>query len=186
MIHADLQKLVDKAGEMARHNIWGEKAYKINRVILKMDRENTAACTRLAKYFRLLGDMTEAKNMYLKALEIDPGNLGAINNLEDLERDQKECDAVEKINSIGELFKEGQKSVSKGKYNLAVKLFSKAYGMEPLLMYAVGLAGAYKKLGEYDRIEKLYCQLIDSHPEETDVSAINKEFKGLRLHNIVS
>jgi Tfp pilus assembly protein PilF len=86
MNKVDLQKLKVRAGEMALRDIWGDNAYKINMAILRMDQRNTAACTRLAKYYKLNDNLAEAKNMYLKALEIDPENRGAINNLSDMER----------------------------------------------------------------------------------------------------
>lgn len=181
MNNANLQKLVDKAGEMALRNVWGENAYKINMAILKSDHNNCAAYTRLAKYYKLNDNMTEAKSMYLKVLDIDPENRGASNNLNDIEMDQKEGDAVDKIKTTGELVKEGQHSMLKGKYKLAAKLFSKAYSIEPLLTYAVSLAGAYKKAGKYDRIEKLYGQLIDGNCVQMDVEAINNEFRTLRF-----
>ena len=181
MNNVNLQKLVDKASEMALRNIWNESAYKINMAILKRDPYNTAACTRLAKYFKFNENIAEAKNMYLKALDIDPTNRGAINNLNDIENDQKESDAVDKIKTTGELLKGGQSSMLKGKYRLASKLFSRAFSNEPLLIHAVSLAGAYKKMGKFDRIEKLYGQLISENHKKADVLAINNEFKSLRL-----
>jgi Flp pilus assembly protein TadD len=90
MKHTDLPRLIKKAGEMALHDVWGENAYKINMAILHLDKNNTAAYTRLAKYYKLTDNIAEAKNMYLKALEIDPRNRGAINNLTDMEKKQKE------------------------------------------------------------------------------------------------
>lgn len=96
MKNIKLQMLVDKAREMALCNIWGENAYKINMAILKMDNNNCAACTRLAKYHKLNSNIAEAKNMYLKALDIDPNNRGAINNLEEFERNEKVSDVVQK------------------------------------------------------------------------------------------
>jgi tetratricopeptide (TPR) repeat protein len=182
MNKVNLQKLVDKAGRMALRNIWGENAYKINMAILEMDQNNCAACTRLAKYYKLNDNIPEAKNMYLKVLGIDPNNRGAINNLFDIEKDQKESDVVDKIITVGELLKEGQNSMKKGRYRLASKLFSKAYGIEPLLIYAVSLACAYKEMGEYGRIEKIYRQLIDGSGSQADADAIRNEFKMLRLN----
>ena len=84
MDNEKFRKLVDKAGKMATLNIWGENAFKINMAILRVDGNNSAACTRLAKYYKLNDNIAEAKNMYLKALEIDPQNRGAINNLDDM------------------------------------------------------------------------------------------------------
>ena len=182
MKNVNLKMLVDKAGEMALRNVWGENAFKINMAILKMDQKNSAACTRLAKYYKLNDNIGEAKNMYLKALDIDPNNRGAMNNLSDIEKDQKETDTVDKMKTTGELTKEGQSSLLKGRYRLAEKLFTKAYSIEPLLKYAVGLASAYKKMGKFDRIEKLYIQLIDDNHIQADVEAINNEFKTLRMN----
>lgn len=180
MKRTDLPELISKAGKMAQNNMWGESAYKINRTILQMDQNNTAAYTRLAKYYKLNDNISEAKNMYLKALEIDPNNRGAINNLEEIEKDELESDTVGKIKTTGELFKIGQNSMQKGKYKLAVKLFSKAYSIEPLLKYAVSLAGVYKKMGEKDSVEMVYTQLIEAN--HLDIEAINNEFKALGLN----
>lgn len=88
-----LQKLIERAGKMALCNIWGENSRKINMAILKLDPHNCAAYTRLAKYYKLEDKIDEAENMYLKALEIDPDNRGAINNLHDIEKGRKENDA---------------------------------------------------------------------------------------------
>ncbi|AHF08490.1 tetratricopeptide repeat protein [Desulfitobacterium metallireducens] len=177
----NLQKLVDEASEMALRNMWGEDAYNVNEAILKMDPNNCAACTRLAKYYKLNDNITEAKNMYLKALVIDPNNRAAINHLYAIEKDQEESNIVENINTLKELSKEAQKALTKGKHNLAEKLYLKAYSMEPSLIYAVGLAEAYSKLGKYDKVEELYKQLLDTHPKKADAEAIEKEFKPLRL-----
>jgi tetratricopeptide (TPR) repeat protein len=180
MENMNLQKLVDKAGEMALNNMWGEKAYKVNVAILKMDRNNCAAYTRLAKYYKLNDNTLKAKSMYLKALNIDPNNRGAINNLSDMDKDEKESDAVDQIKSTKELLKEGQSSMLKGRYNLAAKLFSRAYSIEPLLTYAVSVANAYKKMDQYDKIEKLYHQLIEESSVQSEVEAIDNEFNMLR------
>jgi tetratricopeptide (TPR) repeat protein len=182
MSSENLQKLVKRAGEMALRNIWGENAYKINMAILKADQNNCAAYTRLAKYYRLNDNISEAKNMYLKTLDIDPNNRGALNNLDDIEKDQRDNDAVEKIKTTVELLKEGQKSMVKGRYRIAEKLFVKAYSIEPLLLNAVSLAGVYKKMGKYERIEKLYNQLITDNNKKSDLEAIDNEFKNLRLN----
>lgn len=184
MDNSTLKLLVAKAGEMALNNEWGEKAYKTNIAILKLDQGNCAAYTRLAKYYKLTGNISEAKNMYLMALEINPNNRGAINNLLEMERDEKENEEIDKIKSINELIKEGQKSMLKGKYNLASKLFSKAFSYEPILAYAVNLAGALKKLGKYDEIEAIYSQLIEQNRLQANVDNVNKEFSTLRAAGI--
>jgi tetratricopeptide (TPR) repeat protein len=177
----NLQQLTNKAGEMALGNIWGENAYKINMMILKLDRTNCAAYTRLAKYYKINDNMLQAKNMYLRALRIDPNNRGAINNLSDIERDQKENDAIDQIKTSRELLKEGQSAMLKGKYKLAAKLFLRVYSIEPQVMHAVNLANAYKKMDKHDSIEKLYRKLLDENPLQADIKVINNEFKTLLL-----
>lgn len=171
-----LEQLIAKAGEMALANEWGERAYKINTVILKRDQNNSAACTRLAKYYRLNDNIEEAKQMYLKALEIDPENRGAINNLNDIESDNKENEEVNNYSSIGDLLKVGQKSMTKGKYRFASKLFLKAYNIEPTLTAAMSLAEAYKKMDKTDLIEKLYKDTLDSAKSDIERLKINEFF----------
>lgn len=186
MDNKSLKKLVDTAGKMALQNIWGENSYKINMAILKLDPCNCAAYTRLAKYYKLNDNNAEARNMYLRALEIDPNNRGAINNLDELDKEQKENDAVNQIQTIGDLLKEGQTSMLKGRYNMAVKLFTRVFGLEPSLRHAMSLAYAYKKTGRYDRIEKVYQQLIDDNSKQSDIEAIENEFKALRSNANIS
>lgn len=179
----NLQNLIDKAGEMARSNSWGEDAYEINMAILEIDDNNCAAYTRLAKYYKLNNNFDEAKNMYFRTLEIDPKNWGAVNNLNDIEKDEKESETVAKMKTTKELLKEGQTSMLKGRYRIAVKIYAKVFDNEPILTNAVNLANAYKKLGKYDLIEKLYEQLIADNRKKADIKAINEEFKTLRLDN---
>lgn len=180
MNSVDLKNLVETAGKMALSNVWGENAYEINMAILEIDPNNCAAYTRLAKYYKLSGNIDEAKNMYIKALEIDPKNWGATNNLHDIEKDQKESDTVNQISTMKELLKEGQSSIAKGRYKLAAKIFARVYSMEPSLANAVSLAGVYKELGQYDKIEKLYSQVVSDNPKKADVKAIDNEFKMFR------
>ncbi len=177
----NLQELITKAGEMAKRNIWGENAQKINMAILKLDQNNSAAYTRLAKYYRLQDNIIEAKNMYLKALEIDPQSRGALNNLSDIDREEKENSFVEQIKTVGEMFRIGQTSAQKGKYELAIKLFSKANSVEPQLKFAASLAGVYKKMGRSSDVEKLYLQLLESNKIDSDIEAIKTEFIALGI-----
>ena len=64
-----LKRLVDRAGKMATLNMWGETAYKINMAILRIDGNNAAACTRLAKYYKLNDNIQEAKNYFGNKLD---------------------------------------------------------------------------------------------------------------------
>jgi len=52
--------------------------------------------------------------------------------------------------------------------------------LEPSLKHAVSLADAYKKVGRYDRIEKIYRQLMDDSSKQDNIEAIENEFKTLR------
>lgn len=181
----NLQNLMDKASEMALGNIWSDNAYKVNRAILKIDNKNCSAYTRLAKYYKMNENIPEARNMYLKALDIDPNNRLAKNNLNDIKKDEQDTETVGNINTTSELLKQAKSSMLKGRYKLAVKLYTKAYGMDPLLVYAVGIANAYKKMSHYDGIDALYKTLIDGSNGKTDIEAINNEFKTLRFRENV-
>ncbi|MEA4900742.1 hypothetical protein [Desulfitobacterium sp.] len=180
MNKVNLQKLEDQAVNLALRNTWGEDAYAVNTAILEIDHNDCAAYTRLAKYYKVNDNLTEAVNMYLRALDIDPQNRVATNNLIKIKKEKEESEAVEKINTTKELLKEAQKSMRKRKYRLASKLYSKAFSIEPTLKHATDLSGAYKEMGKYDNIEKLYRRLIKDNPIQTDQKVIEKEFKSLR------
>lgn len=169
-------KLVSKASEMALANNWGEQSFKINMAILKMDNRNSAACTRLAKYFKLNGNLLEAKKMYSKALEINPNNQGAINNLIDIETYQQDKEFVENLETGREAYDAAQKLARKGKYKLSIECFRKAYSIEPLFKYALTLAKTYKKIGKHDEVKKMYTKLVDSSSSQKNIDVINAEF----------
>jgi tetratricopeptide (TPR) repeat protein len=169
-------KLVSKASEMALANKWGEKTYKINTMILEMDSSNSAACTRLAKYFKLNDNLMEAKKMYSKALEINPNNQGAMNNLIEIETYQQDRDFIDKLTTSREAYDSARSLAQKGKYGLSIECFIKAYSMEPLLKYAFTLARVYKKLGKHDEVKKVYNQLVTSNSSQNNIDTINAEF----------
>lgn len=175
----NLQKLIEKAREMAVGNVWEEKAYKINMKILKIDSNNSAACTRLAKYFKLHNNLLGAKKMYIKALEIDPASQGARNNLDKIEIYQREKEFVDQIPTSKESYTAGQSMAQKGKYGLALKCFLKAYTIEPLLKYGISLAKTYWKLGKYEKVEKIHKELMDNNTSEDAINAINIGFAAL-------
>ena len=169
-------KLVKRAIEMALDNKWGEKALKINMMILSMDSTNSAACTRLAKYFRLHDNLIEAKKMYSKALDIDPNNQGARNNLLEIEKFQVEKEFVDNLTTGRDANDAARTLAQKGKYKLSIKCLLKAYSIEPLLKYAVSLAKIYNKIGKYDEVKKLHAQVLGGNQSPKDIDATNSEF----------
>lgn len=174
-----LGKLVCKASEMALANKWGENTFKINKMILKIDSSNSAACTRLAKYFKLHDNFAEAKKMYFKALEINPNNQGARNNLIEIEKHEDEEEFLDKLATGKAANDAARASAQKGKYELSIKCLLKAYSMEPLMKYAVSLAKIYNKIGKHDEVKKLYVQLCDTNQSAQNISIINSEFNVL-------
>lgn len=179
MNRVQFDKLVAKAREMALSNNWGESAFKINTLILKMDNSDSAACTRLAKYFKLNGNLIEAKKMYAKALEINPGNQGAMNNFIEIETYEQDREFVDKLTTSREAYDAARNLAQKGKYGLSIECFIKAYTIEPLLKYAFTLARIYKKLGKHVEVKNVYDQLVRSNSSQAKIDAINAEFAGL-------
>jgi tetratricopeptide (TPR) repeat protein len=173
------RKLLDKANEMAENNIWGEKAYVINLKIWAVDNNNFTACTRLAKYYKLINNIPEAKRMYLKALEIYPNNLGVRNNLNEIKKLYEETKFIDELATSRECYFSGQKLTQKGHHWLASECYFKAYSIEPLLKYGVSLGKSYRKLGEHDKIKKLYKNLMDSNPSFDIIEDIKVEFEEL-------
>lgn len=174
-----LSSLVSKATEMALANMWGEDAFKINHMILDLDNSNSAACTRLAKYYKLQDNFTEAKKMYSKALEINPNNQGARNNLLAIEKFENEEEFLQKITTDVEANDAARSLAKAGKYDLMIKCLKKAYSINPLVKYAVSLGKVLKKIGRYDDLKKLYEELCESNQSEQNISLLKTEFTEL-------
>ncbi|NTV89373.1 MAG: hypothetical protein HGA22_03275, partial [Clostridiales bacterium] len=170
-----------KAGEMALQNNWDENAYQINMAILEEDCNNCAAYTRLAKYYKLNSNIEEARNMYMRVLEIEPENRGANNNINDLDKEKRENEYIEKVKGVTELLKEGHSSMVKERYRYATKLLTRAYSMDSSLNNAVLLAAAYKKSGRHDMVVELHEKLVKTSSDETEVRTINREFRQLLM-----
>lgn len=78
-----LERLVNKASEMALANKWGENAFKINMMILEMDSMNSAKCLQkaytlepllkyavsLAKIYSKIGKHEEVNKLYKQILD---------------------------------------------------------------------------------------------------------------------
>ena len=141
-----------------------------------MDSRNDAACTRLAKYFKLNDNLIEAKNMYSRALEINPNNRGAINNLIEIENFQHDTEFLGNLTTSRDAYDAARSLATKGKYGLSIACFLKAYSIEPLLKYAFALAKVYKKTDKFDEVKKMYNQLLNSNPTQNNLDAINAEF----------
>ena len=173
----NLRKLLDKANEMAANNIWGEKAYALNMKILGL--YNFTAITRLATYYKLNDYLPDAKRMCLKALEIYPKNHGVKSNLNEIDRLNKETKFIDELTTSRECYYSGQKLTQRGHYWLAREYYFKAYSIEPLLKYGVGLAKSYSKLGDHDKIKELYRELMDNNPSLDIIEDIEVEFEEL-------
>lgn len=173
-----LEDLMSTASNLALANDWSENAYEVNMKILEFDNNNSAAYTRLAKYYRMKNNLEDAKKMYIKALEINPDNTGAQNNLNEVQREQKDKEFIDSMNTGRDLFIAGRSLSVQRKYTLSLKCLEKAYSLEPLLKYAVTAGKIYKKLGKYDEVKNLYNHLLKTNSSISDIEA---EFKPL-LH----
>lgn len=175
----NLRNLLDKANEMAANNIWGGKAYAINMKILGADNNNFTACNRLAQYYKLNNNRSDAKKMYLRALEIYPNNHVVKNNLNEIERINKETKFIDRLTTSRECFDSGRKLTREGHHWLAGECYFKAYGIEPVLKYGISLAKSYIKLGKQNKIKELFKELMDSSPSLEMKEDIKVEFAEL-------
>jgi len=175
----NLRKLLDKANEMAANNIWGRKAYVINKKIWEADNNNFTACIRLGKYYKLNDNITDATKMYLKALETYPNDYIVKSNLIEIERLHKETKFIDELTTSRECYNSGRKLTQKGHHWLASECYFKAYSIDPLLIYGVSLARSYGKLGKHDKIKRLYKDLMDRNKSLDIIEDIKFEFAEL-------
>lgn len=176
---ANLRKLIDKSNEIAAKKIMSEKVYVVNMKIWVVDNYNVTACKRLAQYFIFNDNLSEAKRMYMKALEIYPNDRGLRRNFNEIIRIQAESEFIGNLTSSNECYNLGRKLTQQGLHWLARGCYFKAYSLEPSLKYGISLAKSYSKLGNYDKMKILYKELRNNNPSHEIIEDIEFEFMEL-------
>lgn len=92
MGNEELRTFVSEARRLRAQENWGEAAIEANTRILVLDPTNVAALNRRARCYRERMDLSAAKEDYLRALELSPGNENIEKAL--LEIEEKFCDEV--------------------------------------------------------------------------------------------
>lgn len=80
------------------------------------------------------------------------------------------------MTTSNECYNSGRKLSQKGQHWLASECYFKAYSIEPSLKYGVCLAKSYYKLGKYEKIKKLYKELLDRNIALDIIEDIKVEF----------
>jgi tetratricopeptide (TPR) repeat protein len=74
MGNEELRTFVSEARRLRAQESWGKAAIEANTRILVLDPTNVAALNRRARCYRERMDLSAAKEDYLRALELSPGN----------------------------------------------------------------------------------------------------------------
>ena len=164
----NLESLIKEAEDLARANVWDEKAVLVNKNILEINKEIPGAYTRLARCYTETGDLAAAKEMYEQVLKLDQHNKIALFNLSNLKQKFEKQKSEELIRKIGEMadyteaFNTGLAARNRGSIDIAIIALDKALQITPASIPAKNsLAKTYRMKKEYAVAEKLYLEALD-------------------------
>ncbi len=89
-----LRDLLEKAKQFARERYRGPEAIDVNTEILNLDPNQVGSYTRRGVCYLATGNLDDAEEDFLDALELDPNNRIAINRLEDIEEARAQAEEI--------------------------------------------------------------------------------------------
>lgn len=155
-----LKSLTERAEDYARVGNWSQEAGAVNAAILKLDPENVAAHTRLAKWCLERGRGADAEKLYRRPLQLDPANRIARNCLAEIVRQRRHDTIVAELSTFDQLFHRGVEERRKGHLDLAATLLEKAEALASSDAARIALAGAYRDLQRLARAETIYRSIL--------------------------
>jgi tetratricopeptide (TPR) repeat protein len=189
-----LKRLEADALRFRRMEDWGEDALRANARILDVDPHNFAALVRSARCYREMGNLSVARETYLRALELAPGNNNVRKALEEIEeggRKQRELEKyIEKIcsmKSFNEVYKIAKTYKDKAlpQRRIAVEAFKQAFRLDRRRTgILIELAAVQRTMRQRDEAQRIYEWILKRDDEHSiakvGLAAIYKDRKRLR------
>jgi len=148
-----------------------EAAINFYKRALKQNPNNSYSLFGLASAYQKLGQYRQAKPIYLKLLEVFPGNEQVIANLLSIITEETPYDSVPLLQAMAErhpnsAFINAQASVAFnniGDYNNGIKYLNRAIKLDRgNVQYQYNLAVLYDRMGRNDDAIRMYNEIIRS------------------------
>lgn len=156
LITPDVATMIRDAETIAARGEHGVEAARINAQILRLDRNNFDALTRLGECYLRAGREEEAESLFRRALGIQPGNIAANRGAETAVRRHRYRQIAARYRSASEAFQRGRAARLNGDTELALMLLERAYQADPRPAHAATLAEMYADDSRSDEAEELY------------------------------
>ncbi len=138
--------------------------------------------------YNAIDKRSDANNLLIKALKIEPNNISVLNNLglvsansgEDVMAEMYYKKALHlKPNFLDALINYGNLKIKQNRNEEAKKLFISALKIDNKIVPAkISLAGYYEQSGNFEEAKKLYNEILAEHPDNTvadkSISLIHK------------
>ncbi len=189
----ELTKLRKEAGELAKAQNWGEKAFEINKKILEIEPHTSDALTRLGCCYQTQGDFITARDMYRQALKSDPSNTVARSKLKGVEeyareqeekikkeanmqrqkaRREKQKNKISSITDFNEVYQLGLAKKKHFHFDLAIVAFLRTIELKPESPHAwVSLGSAYRQSGNAAEALKAFERALELGADQDFVFA---------------
>jgi tetratricopeptide (TPR) repeat protein len=193
MGNEELRTLVSEARRLRAQENWGEAAIEANTRILVLDPANVAALNRRARCYRERMDLSAAKEDYLHALELSPGNENIEKVLLEIEETfregrnyEKRVDEIRSIRDSAEACAIGReyKNKSPARRRIAVEAFRQAFMLDRNKTdVLIELAAIHRSLRQRAEAERIYDWILRrerNSAAKVGLAALYKDKKRLR------
>ena len=194
MRDSTLKRLEAEALRLRRMEDWGEDALRANTRILEVDPSNFAAIVRSGRCCREMGNLSTARETYLRALKLAPENKyvrKAVEEIEEVDREHREQEKyIEKIHAMRrfeDVYKiaKSYKDKSPPKRRIAIEAFRQAFKLDRRRTdILIELAAVHRTLRQRDEAERIYEWILKRDKERSiakvGLAAIYKDRKRLR------
>ncbi|NLN18828.1 MAG: tetratricopeptide repeat protein [Firmicutes bacterium] len=169
----DIQRLRERAEELAENDDWGDEALSVNSQLTELDPNDVSAYNRLARVHIKREQYFKAMLIYDRVLEIDPTNRIARNGQRRCRQHlspREDVDTAHPIlasddpESVYEIGRTAQKTED---YELAVIALERAVELCDRPSWRAALASAYRHAGELEEAAQTYCELLEYDPNNS-------------------
>lgn len=189
-----LKRLEAEALRFRRMEDWGEDALRANARILDVDPYNFAALVRSARCYREIGNLSTARETYLRALKLAPENKNVRKAVEEIEEDSRKQREQEKyikkihsMKSFEEACRIAKSYKNKGlpQRRIAVEAFRRAFKLDRRRTdILIELAAVHRTMRQRDEAQRIYEWILKRDKEHSiakvGLAAIYKDKKRLR------
>jgi tetratricopeptide (TPR) repeat protein len=166
---SELESLRERAEDLQERGLWGEEAFRANRAILDLDRDDMATAIRLGRCVQTAGRPCDALELFDRVLAADPGDpvaleLRGVAGADcELEREVRRLEEVGGLDAVRDAASAAGQSYRDLRF--AVLARQAVVERDPSAISVGALAAALADKGELHTAEPLFRRSLELDPD---------------------